>query len=421
LFLTKWSMAIFIAIVILAGNVLAVGQTERVVHRFQGGNGGFGPEDRLITDQAGNFYGITTKGGAHNNGTVFKLSKQNARWARTLLYAFNPFKGDVGSPSGKLIFDQKGNLYGVTVHEGSGASGMVFELTPQGSTWAETVIYRFPAKASPNGDLALDDAGNLYGATANGGQYGAGAVFELTPSQGGWTETTIYSFNPIHGGVFGPRLSGPIINSAGNLYGVVTWANKFNFNGAVYELKAPATQGGAWTERVLHRFQGSNDGSNPSGQLMFDGKGNLDGVTSAGGVSNEGEVFQLVRHGTSWTETVLYSFCSQSNCSDGAVPEAGLITDVKGNLYGTTTQGGIGIGNDSCGTVFQLTPPATQDGAWTETVLHAFTGGEADGCSPISPLVRGKFGGLWGMTYWGGDVTAACGTNGCGTAFSIFF
>ena len=423
LFSAKWSTVTSIAILVLVGSVLAVGQTERVVHRFQGGNDGFQPEGGLITDQAGNLYGMTTAGGAHKRGAVFKLAKQDGRWAKTVLYTFNG-AGDVGFPVGKLIFDQIGNLYGVTAQYGSGPGGMVFELTPQGSTWAETVIYTFPAKVFSGGDLALDEAGNLYGATFNGGQYGEGAVFELTPSQGGWTETTIYSFNHMHNGVFGP-VTGPIINSAGNLYGVVQNGDN-NSDGAVWELKSPTTQGGAWTEKVLYKFQGGNNGQNPAGQLMFDGKGNLDGVTYGGGAFNNGTVFQLVRQGTSWTETVLYSFCSQSNCSDGALPEAGLIADVKGNLYGTTTAGGNNQdcgsnGNAPCGTVFQLTPPATQGGAWTEIVLHNFTSGDVDGYFPNSPLVHGKFGGLWGMTYWGGDLTEACGTNGCGTVFSIFF
>ena len=414
LFRTKWSMAIFAAIVILAGSALAVGQTERVVHRFQGGEDGSGPAGGLISDNAGNLYGTTGGGGAGNNGTVFELSPQDGHWSKTILYSFTG-GNDGGFPFGELIFDQAGNLYGTTVNGGSQAGGTVFQLKPQGSTWSETVVSNFVNNPLVGG-LVFDKAGNLYGATYNEGARGFGEIFQLTPLQGGgWTQTVIYSFNGHKGG---NPLSGPIISEAGNLYGVLQEGGGTNYVGAVYQLKAPATKGGAWTERVLYNFKGgSSDGAEPSGRLVFDGKGHLDGVTRLGGPSNEGTVFQLTRQGTSWNEAVLYSFCAQSNCPDGAQPQATLVVDGKGNVYGTTLYGGNCY---SCGTVFQLTPPANQGGSWTETVIHNFTGTGGDGNMPVAGLLRGGHGSLWGTTPTGGKIEGECArTLGCGTVFKV--
>jgi len=219
--------------------------------------------------------------------------------------------------------------------------------------------------------------------------------------------------------------SAPIINKAGDLYGTLASGNGTN-SGAVYQLKPPATQGGAWSERILYNFQGGNDGAEPSGRLMLDADGNLDRVTRLrGGATYAGTIFHLRRQGSNWTEAVLYSFCAQSNCSDGANPPAGLVGNGKGDLYGTTIGGGTGgkCGNvSSCGTVFQLTPPATQGGASTETVLHNFTGsGDGrDGSTPMYGLLQGEAGSLWGTTPTGGKGWAPCTYySGCGTVFHI--
>jgi len=418
LFLLKWPMAIFVAILMLAGSILAAGQTEKVVYRFQGGNDGGSPEGGLISDQVGNFYGTTSGGGVGGGGTVFQLSppaEQGGRWTFTVLHSFTGGNDGTG-PVGELIFDQTGNLYGVTLGGGSAQAGTVFQLTPQGNTWTETVIYNFQFYDQPVGGLVFDKAGNLYGAHFSGGENNRGAVFQLTPSQsGGWTYTAICSFGK--GRQDGWPVAGPIISKAGNLYGVMYGGSDCNpaCQGSVYELKTPAMQGGAWTQRVLYNFcslSNCSDGGGPEGRLIFDRKGNLDGVTEFGGSGGGlgGTVFQLTPHGGSWTEAVLYNFCTQSTCTDGTGPLTGVILDGKGNLYGTTSLGGNGC--FGCGAVFQLTPPATQGDAWTETVLHSFRG-RGDGYQPQAGLVRGNFGRLWGTTIAGG------GKNYFGTVFKV--
>jgi len=412
---TKWSMAIFIAMVVLAGSVFAVGQTERVVYRFHGGNDGADPDGGLISDQAGNFYGAVRGGGAHDYGAIFQMSPpagQGGHWTESVIYNFTG-GNDGGVPTGELIFDQAGNLYGMALLGGSTGGGTVFELTPRGGTWTETAIYNFQSNDQPVPGVVFDKAGNLYGATAAGG--GHGSVFQLAPSQGGgWTETTIYSFGAAHKGR--TPLYGPAINRAGNLYGLLQYGST-GASGGVYQLKAPAQQGGAWTERVLYSFKGGSDGGNPSGGLVFDQKGNLYGVSQQGGAFRHGTVFQLVRQGSSWSKTLVYSFCSQHNCRDGFNPMAGLLTDNKGNLYGTTALGGA----VHYGTVFQLTPPAAQGDPWTQTVLHNFTNLGGDGNGPATArLIRGKFGSLWGTTTRGGKTEGECArTLGCGTVFNV--
>ena len=184
LFPTKWSMAIFIAMVVLAGSVFAVGQTERVVYRFHGGNDGADPDGGLISDQAGNFYGAVRGGGAHDYGAIFQMSPpagQGGHWTESVIYNFTG-GNDGGVPTGELIFDQAGNLYGVALLGGSTGGGTVFELTPQGGTWTESVIYNFQSNDQPVPGVVFDKAGNLYGATAAGG--GHGSVFQLAPSAG---------------------------------------------------------------------------------------------------------------------------------------------------------------------------------------------------------------------------------------------
>ena len=421
LFPIKWALARSVAILILAGGVLAAGQTESVVYRFKGGSNGLDPIGSLISDSAGNFYGTACGDGSSNNGTVFQLARQGGHWTETVLYLFAT-TGEGSCPFGELTFDQLGNLYG-TALSGAGLSSTVFELkrpSAPGNPWTEIVIYTFPASDDLYDGLVFDKHGNLYGSTYSGGDKGMGQVFQLTPSPDGWTETVIHSFT---GGTDGSTpVAGPIIDRWGNLFGLLQEGPGDNYNGAVYELRAPSSQGDPWSEHVLYSFKGASDGADPSGRLVFDQKGNLFGVTRLGGTSASGTVFQLTQHRGPWTEAVLYSFCAQSNCPDGSLPEATLTIDGKGNLFGTTYNGGTG-GNcgtgSSCGTVFELTRP-TPGGAWTETVLHSFTGNTGDGYLPRAGLILDKLGSLWGTTPVGGKLTGPCTfINGCGTLFNV--
>jgi uncharacterized repeat protein (TIGR03803 family) len=306
----------------------------------------------------------------------------------------------------------------------------VVSLTFSCNVWAsgptETTLYNFqgtPDGASPAWPVVFDKAGNIYGTTTGGGQYGYGAVFELSPPVADgdpWTETILHSFAGNGDGI--APSSGLVIDGKGNLYGETAYGGDVNGTsdqGAIFKLTPPATQGGTWTESIIYSFcavADCADGAGPQGGLVFDTKGNLYGTASGGGLpaTNEGYgvVFELIRPSgkqKNWTETVLYNFLGKYNgSSDGQNPGAGVIFDKAGNLYGTTFYGGNysdctfdGVG---CGVVFELSP---QGGTWTESVLYAFQG-NGDGYGPEGSLVFDKSGALYGTTsenpHTGGNV-----------------
>ena len=282
---------------------------------------------------------------------------------------------------------------------------MVFKLTPGGT---ETVLYSFCSLsncsdgAEPFAGLIADSAGNLYGTASAGGTSGNGVVFKLAP---GGTETVLHAFAGVPDGAI--PYAGLIADSAGNLYGT-TFEGGASNDGVVFKLAPPTPPATSWNETVLYSFMGSGGGY-PTAGLIADSAGNLYGTTkSLNGTS--GTVFRLAPGGT---ETVLYSFCSLSNCSDGAAPAAGLIADSAGNLYGTTYSGGA---TGFYGTVFKLAPPIPPATSWTETVLYSF-----GLCSPGSPcssaehplagLIADSAGNLYGTT-----ITRA---SGFGVAFEL--
>ncbi len=366
--------------------------TEKVLYSFNIN----GPHSGLIFDAAGNLYGTDGRGGTYGIGTVFELTPQaGGGWTEQVLYTFNGTATDGASPYAGLISDAAGNLYGTTL-EGGDSWGTVFELTPQaGGGWTEQVLHSFNAFNGTDGflpyaGLIFDAAGNLYGTTSGGGTFGGGTVFELTPqSGGGWTEQVLYSFNQNGTDGYTPE-AGVIFDAAGNLYGTTYWGGTYD-HGTVFELTAQA--GGGWTEQVLHSFNGT-DGSHPNAGLIFDGVGNLYGTTSAGGTYDNGTVFELTAQaGGGWTENVLHSF--NDNGTDGYNPQAGLVFDGSRNLYGTTMYGGL----NGDGTVFELTPRA--GGTWTENVLYDFGNG-TDGHGPAAGLIFDGAGNLYGTTLFGG-------------------
>ena len=279
--------------------------------------------------------------------------------------------------------------------------GALIVAAPSGALAAptETVLYAFKGGsdgANPEAGLIADSNGNLYGTTAEGGASNVGTVFELMPpavAGGAWTETVLHTFT---GGSDGGNPKGSLIaDSKGNLYG--TTSGGTSNGGTVFELTPPAIAGGAWTETVLHAFTGGSDGGYPEAGLIADSKGNLYGTTAEGGASNAGAVFELMRPaiaGGAWSETVLHAF---TGGSDGRFPLATLIADSEGNLYGTTAEGGA----SNAGTVFELMRPAIAGGAWSETVRHAFTGG-SDGFFPEGSLIADSKGTLFGTTIDGG-------------------
>jgi uncharacterized repeat protein (TIGR03803 family) len=245
--------------------------------------------------------------------------------------------------------------------------------------------------------------------THNGGIYGDGLVFQLRHEHGEWGMTVLHNFDFdfAQDGV-GPN-NQMIFDSAGNLYGTTTFGGANN-SGTVYELTPEAD--GSWTEQILWNFnQGS--GSEVQCCLVFDAAGDLYGTAFAGGQYNQGTVFELIpQAGGAWTAHVLHSF--GGDAADGKMP-SGVIFDAAGNLYGTTTEGGLySLRHRPYGIAFKLTPEA--GGAWTETILHSFGGGK-DGAFPSGNLFLDAHGNLYGTTQWGGTKTGPLAYSG--TLFEI--
>ncbi len=362
-----------------------------------------------------------------------QVAEQTPGYNYMVLYAFctSPNCTDGDNPGAGLIQDAAGNLYGTTRGGGANDAGTVFELDTTGS---ETVLHSFCTSPNctdgwdPATGLIQDAAGNLYGTTAQGGTNNLGVVFKLLPpaQQGGiWTETVVYSFGSIAGDGSNPAYGLLLMDSEGNLYGT-TLLGGANGYGTVYKLDS------AGSEAVLYSFcseLGCTDGASPTAGLIQDAGGNLYGTTAGGGAGTScpynlgcGVVFKLDSTGQ---ETVLYSFCSAPNCVDGQAPETSVSRDAGGNLYGSTYYGGSVscpfAGGGGCGTVF------TVDTTGQETVLYTFCSAPncTDGSNPqFGKLLQDAAGNLYGTTeigganYFGGP-TGNCPSNGCGTVFMV--
>jgi uncharacterized repeat protein (TIGR03803 family) len=393
---------------------------ERVLHSFKGTDGG-GLPGGVIFDSAGNLYGTTQAGsGTHIDGTVFELIPgAKGGWTEKVLHTFHSKDG--WQPLTGLVLDTAGNLYGTTSLGGSageGGDGTVFELTSGGNgRWTEKVLHSFSGTDGiyPAAGLIFDTAGNLYGTTKLGGagsacQGGCGVVFELSPgADDKWTEKVLHSFKGTDGRL---PAAGLIFDQSGNLYGTTQLGGTATACqdgcGVVFEL-SPGVNG-KWTEKVLHSFKGT-DGSDPEAGLIFDGVGNLYGTTLDGGTYGYGAVIEMMPQADrSWTVKVLHSF--NNDGKDGRYPQAVLIFDSAGNLYGTTAYGGTGTGCSGqfalCGTVFELTPGGK--GRWTEKILHSFVGNGKDGVGPEAGLILDVTGNLYSTTAAGGAGLGLYGT-----------
>jgi uncharacterized repeat protein (TIGR03803 family) len=328
-----------------------------------------------------------------------------------VLYSFTGGT-DGGYAASPLIFDGNGNLYGTTGQGGANGLGVAFELSPTNGGWTESVLYSFCAMsgcvdgAGPSSQLVFDSEGNLYGTTQNGGSGTAcsghcGTVFELSPTGGGaWTETVLHSFQGRSDGFYPD--GGVILDAEGNVYGTTSEGGAAD-RGTVFELAS-----GTWKETILHSFHvNTKDGTYPGAPLVFDANGNLYGTTQGGGsAGGYGTVFRLAPNGKEgWTETVLHSFTLKGISS----PYCGLVFDANGNLYGTTRHSYRGYGG-----VFELTPNAK--GVWKATILHKFTAFGKGGDTPIAGLVSDSQGNLYGTTEEGGK---GCAGDGCGVVFKL--
>ncbi len=423
-----------LGVVLLCGAVGARAQGAPgyvVLHTFTGTDGEY-PQAGLVQDRAGNLYGTAFLGGDLNQcgglgcGVVFKLDRRNRE---SVLYSFAG-ETDGAGPAMDLFRDQAGNLYSTT-HTGGDVSGcvgpgfpsagcgVVFKVDPAGR---ETVLHAFTGGADGLGGssgLVQDGAGNLYGTAIAGGDVtgactgqpapGCGVLFTVDPRTG--KETVLHTFEQADGyGIYGDLL----MDQAGNIYGTASLGGDTSGYcgsdlviadtgggigcGTVYKLD----RSGRFT--VLHAFNGADGGPYPDAWLVPDHEGNLYGMTGNGGDLNAcggfgcGVVFKLDRRSN---ETVSYSF---TGGTDGSTTFASVVRDVAGNLYGTTAFGGdlSGCGGSGCGVVFKLDP------AGKETVLYTFTGG-TDGANPQANLLLDEEGNLYGTAAGGGDPTCQCG------------
>ena len=340
----------------------------KILHAFTGGSDGEAPYAGVASDGKGNLYG-TTFGSPHSEDPG-KLCSKGCGNAYAIVQGggeqpIHEFNYKHGAFPFAPLLAVNGKLYGTTSGGGAGrcqhengttGCGTVFELSPKG---AERLLYSFCSNIkittactdgdSPDAALIVDGTGNFFGTTQFGGAQGFGVVFELSSSG---SEKVLYSF-----------------------------CSKPN----------------------------CVDGQVPSAGVVADRAGNLYGTTYYGGSRSAGVVFQIANSGA---EAVLHSFCSRPNCADGAFPEAALLRDSAGTLYGTTTSGGgTSCFSTGCGVVFRLTTDGKYD------VLYAFKGG-TDGDSPQSALIRDGSGNLYGTTEFGAGTGCSLG-DGCGTVFKL--
>jgi uncharacterized repeat protein (TIGR03803 family) len=267
---------------------------EASIYRFTCSGDGAYPQGDLIVDALENVYGTAMQGG-NGYGVVYELMPSGNRWIQTVLYAFQTGDGAWFPPSG-VVFDTFSNLYGVGEGGGPYFGGGVYQLSPSGSGWTERTLYSFTGGSDgsgPIGGLIIDAAGNLYGTTIYGGDLscnapsGCGTVFELTPSSGGWSLSTLYSFSGC-GGWCAPH-DKLLMDAAGNLYGTKQGDGLYS-GGSVFKL---TRSNGGWTYSSLHDFTGGSDGGAPEGSLILDGNGNLYGTTYQGGAYGSGVVFEI--------------------------------------------------------------------------------------------------------------------------------
>jgi len=384
-----------------------------VIYKFDSSTDGvpytFPSMGALVADPSGALYGTTPAGGLYGVGTAFKLTPSgvgNEPWTETILYSFGAGSTDGTNPTTALLAGPDGVFYGATPSGGPHEEGIVFELAPptEGQTkWTEKIISEFGSFSN----LVAGKSGTLYG-TVSDFTSDDPSIFELTPpsvSGAAWTLTVVYSFGAAQ------QYNAPFLSSdpSGALYEVLSSNTVAD---TVFKVTPPGAGETVWTGTKLHSFVAPGPWG-LAAPVLFGKDGVLYGTSACSGTyersNNCGAVFSLTPPAAGhavWTESVLHHFGSQG---DGAYPDAGLIADASGALYGTTINGGSAKGYQNCpsgcGTVFKLTPPAPGHTVWTEKRLYDFKG-ESDGANPTAALMIDKSGNLYGTTTSGGNGAA---------------
>lgn len=341
--------------------------TYRVIYQFCAkGDCTESPVSSLIVDTAGNLYGTTynTYYGAGYGG-VYRLSpnRNGTKWRHTVLHQFdqNGYMSEsaltyAGASSG-LPYDGASPLYGASALGGDKEAGNIYALTPQSGGWQYAIIHSFCESDCSDGKAPfatpmMDAAGDLYGATSEGGHADQGVAYKL--AHGDWNETVLYNFCSAANCADGAVPSSLIMDATGNLFGTTGRGGACSEAigcGVAFKL-TPDGQ-----ESVLYDFCGKRDcgdGSLPAGTLYLGRNGKLYGATQIGGGNDTdiaglggGTVFEIGK-----VHRVLYRFCAQASCADGAYPSSRLIADGQGGFFGLTMRGGA----NGYGTVFEITP-----------------------------------------------------------------
>ena len=329
----------------------------QTIYAFQGLQDGAAPGASMVFGPDGALYGTTLQGGAGDIGSVFRLTPQpslcrsiSCSWLDSH-YSFPAGYMD-GSPSaGALIFDNFGNMYGTAGFGGAGNCGLVYEMSQRGGTWTETILYNFdePTPCEPIGGVIFDASGNLYGTTTRGGPADRGTIYQLTPHGVTWSETVLYNFTGQQDG--GYPQAGLISDGNGGFYGAASVSSPGG--GTIFHL---TQSGGTWNFSVIYTLPGNSNNTGVLRDLTMDAPRNLYGATYTGGAFGRGSVIKLAPSDGGWTYTDLQDF---DGGFDGAEPACKIAIDAIGRLYGTTFYGaseGNTCPQEGCGVVWRITP-----------------------------------------------------------------